>query len=153
MAQLFANNATTVTVGTTASGATSISVANGAAFPSPAGGDYFIATLIGLDVNGNESSWEIVKCTARIGNTLTVARAQEGTSAAAWPSGSRIELRVTAGALDSFANAELTMLMQKNRIDANWTIPNGINAVTIGPFEVNPDVIVTGLGNSTWRGL
>jgi len=47
----------------------------------------------------------------------------------------------------------VTTLMQKNRIDANWTIPNGINAVTIGPFEVNPDVTVTGLGNSTWRGL
>ena len=47
----------------------------------------------------------------------------------------------------------VTTLMQKNRIDANWTIPNGVNAVTIGPFEVNPDVTVTGLGNSTWRGL
>lgn len=47
----------------------------------------------------------------------------------------------------------VTTLMQKNRIDANWTIPNGINAVTIGPFEVNPDVTIAGIGNSTWRGL
>lgn len=153
MARLFANNAATTTVGATSSGATAISVANGAAFPSPSGGDYFIATLIGLDVNGNENSWEIVKCTARSGNALTVVRAQEGTSAAAWPAGSRIELRVTAGALESFANAELTMLMQKNRIDSNWTIPSGYNALTIGPFEVSPDVTVTGNGNSTWRGI
>ena len=58
----------------------------------------------------------------------------------------------TVGA-NSPAPMTVTTLMQKNRIDANWTIPNGINAVTIGPFEVNPDVTVTGLGNSTWRGL
>ena len=42
---------------------------------------------------------------------------------------------------------------QRNRIDANMTIPDGENAVMVGPFEVGPDVVVTGLGNSVFRGL
>lgn len=42
---------------------------------------------------------------------------------------------------------------QRNRIDADMTIPDGENAVMVGPFEVGPDVVVTGLGNSTFRGL
>lgn len=53
----------------------------------------------------------------------------------------------------TFYNPTLNTLMQSNRIDQNWTIPNGINALTIGPFEVSPDVTVDGQGNSTWRGL
>lgn len=59
----------------------------------------------------------------------------------------------SAAASAASALSSATTLTQKNRIDANFTIPNGSNAVTIGPFEVNPDVTVTGLGNSTWRGL
>ena len=43
--------------------------------------------------------------------------------------------------------------LNTNRITESFTIPNGQNASTVGPFEVAPDVTVTGLGNSTWRGL
>lgn len=104
MAQLFANNAATVTVSTTSVGAITVSVADGSKFPSPTVGDYFIATLIGLDGNNNESSWEIIKCTARSGDTLTVVRAQEGTSAAEWATGSKVELRLTKAGLDEKAD-------------------------------------------------
>ena len=45
------------------------------------------------------------------------------------------------------------IVQQSNRIDSDITIPDGINAVMLGDFEVGPDVTVTGLGNSTWRGL
>lgn len=67
---------------------------------------------------------------------------------------------ITGGTIDGAtiggitpAPMTVTTLMQSNRIDENWTIPNGVNALTIGPFEVGPDVTITGLGNSTWRGL
>lgn len=43
--------------------------------------------------------------------------------------------------------------IQRNRIDADLQIPNGHNALMIGDFEVGPDVTVTGLGNSTFRGI
>lgn len=43
--------------------------------------------------------------------------------------------------------------LNTNRIKESFTIPDGHNASTVGPFEVGPDVVVTGLGNSTWSGL
>lgn len=106
MTQVFKNNAYSSlaaelsAIGTLANLATG----QGARFPSPAGGDFFLATLILLDGNGAETAWEIVKCTARATDGLTIERAQEGTTARIWPVGSRIELRTTAGTLDSFTD-------------------------------------------------
>lgn len=94
---LFTNNASaTLAAGVTAA-ATSLTLTagQGARFPSPSGGDWFMATL--YSVTGvTESLWEIVKCTARSGDTLTVVRAQEGTTARVWSSGAPVELRITA---------------------------------------------------------
>ena len=66
MAQLFANNAYGSLGSSLSNVATSLTLAtgNGARFPSPSGGDYFLATLVGLDGNGAENAWEIVKVTA-----------------------------------------------------------------------------------------
>ena len=63
----------------------------GANFPALAAGDYYYVTI----VNGS-SAPEIVKCTGRNGDTLTVVRAQEGTVAQEAAANSRVELRVTA---------------------------------------------------------
>lgn len=106
MTQVFKNNAYASlaaelsAVGTLAT----LAAGQGARFPSPTGGDFFLATLILLDGNGAETAWEIVKCTARATDGLTIERAQEGTTARIWPVGSRIELRTTAGTLDSFTD-------------------------------------------------
>jgi class 3 adenylate cyclase len=67
---------------------------NGAKFPALGGSDYFYATLSSTD-----GSSEIVKATARTGDTLTVVRAQEGTTVASFSIGSRIEMRVTAASV------------------------------------------------------
>lgn len=45
------------------------------------------------------------------------------------------------------------MIQQTNRITTNTTIPDGVNALMIGPFEVSPDVTVKGLGNANWKGI
>ena len=97
MAQLFANNAYGVLAGTVNGAATLLVLVSGqgARFPAPTGGDYFLATLVGLDGNGAESVWEIVKCTGRSTDQLTVVRAQEGTTATTWTAGTRIEVRWT----------------------------------------------------------
>jgi hypothetical protein len=63
----------------------------GARFPTLSAGDYFYATLI--DTSNN---LEIVKCTARSTDTLTVVRGQDGTTARAYATNDRFELRPTA---------------------------------------------------------
>lgn len=95
--QVFTNNASSVlTVGVNTT-FTTLTVTDGSMFPTPTGGDYFDVALIGLNVNGQEASWEIARCTARSGNNLTVTRAQEGTVGATWGVGTRVEERMTAG--------------------------------------------------------
>jgi hypothetical protein len=64
---------------------------NGAAFSALGAGEYFYATLASAG-----GTLEIVRVTARVGDTMTVVRAQEGTSAAGFAAGSRLEQRVTA---------------------------------------------------------
>ena len=98
-AQLFANNAGSNIASSVSSVATSIEVTagQGSLFPSPTNGDYFMLTL----TQGNlaETSWEIVKCTSRSVDVLTVVRAQESTTAATWGVGDKAELRITATGL------------------------------------------------------
>lgn len=69
----------------------------GALFPSPGAGQHAIIVL--EDVSGNR---EVVKCTGRTGDTLTIVRAQESTTALAFASGSVAECRPTAGVATSF---------------------------------------------------
>jgi len=95
---LFANNArSTLSAGIT-SVATSIflQTGDGAKFPSPGASERFTVTLV--DSSGNI---EIAYCTTRVSDTLTVTRAQEGTSGIAFLSGDVCELRLTDGALDN----------------------------------------------------
>jgi Chaperone of endosialidase len=98
LTQLFANNAQSTVASLVGVADTTVQVASGegSLFPTPAGGDYFRVTLTQA---GDESSWEILTCTARSGDVLTVTRAQEGTAAATWAVGSKVELRLTAGVL------------------------------------------------------
>jgi hypothetical protein len=92
----FANNAYGTLSQAYATTATSIvlTAGNGARFPALTGSQYFFATL--LDTSNN---LEIVKVTARSTDTLTIVRAQEGTTARAFSTNDRVELRVTAGGL------------------------------------------------------
>lgn len=68
-----------------------LTTGDGAKFPALGAGEYFYATLV-----SSQGTQEIVKATARSGDSLTVVRAQEGTTAAGFAAGSRFELRVTA---------------------------------------------------------
>ncbi len=97
----WANNATSVIadVGGISAGSTSLTVTagHGDRFPVIESPHYFMATLV--DTSGNR---EIVKVTARAlsSNTMTIVRAQEGTTARAFAAGSLVELRITKNALD-----------------------------------------------------
>ena len=77
------NNATTTLSGNVAIDALSISVASGAVFPS--------AFPFPVSVNN-----EIMLCTNRVSDTLTVTRAQEGTSASTHTAGDTVSMMITA---------------------------------------------------------
>ena len=94
MAQLYINNAATTLNGSITAAATSITVTDGSVFPSPTGADYFLATLY----NSSNETWEVVTCTARSSNVLTVTRATEG-SALAFNDGDAIYLALTAATI------------------------------------------------------
>jgi hypothetical protein len=121
MPQLFTNNAWGTLASQLNAGATSLalSTGQGAKFPSPTGGDYFLLTLIGV-TGTTETSWEIVKCTARSTDTLTIVRAQEGTSDATWAAGTRVELRVTAAPL-----ADVGQITTLAKTDGNIIVGDG----------------------------
>ena len=124
MPQLFANNAYSALLGALSAVATSLTVAAGTGdrFPSPSGTDYFLLTLADVS-GGTESAWEIVKVTARVGDVLTIVRAQEGTVARAWATATPIDLRLTAESLAP---------LQAIRLDASGTF----GALTFGGDDV-----------------
>ena len=67
---------------------------NGASFPALGAGEYFYATLVSTG-----GTLEVVKVTARSGDSMTVVRAQDGSSAASFAAGSRLEMRINAQAV------------------------------------------------------
>ena len=93
MAVKFTNNAATTLAAGINSSVTSIAVTDGSVFPTITGSDYFYVTF---DDGTNK---EIVKVTARSSNTLTVVRGHDDTTARAFSSGDKAELRVVAALL------------------------------------------------------
>ena len=94
MAVKFTNNAATTLAAGINSSVTSISVTDGSVFPALTGSDHFYVTF------DDTTNREIVKVTARSGNTLTVVRGQDNTTAQAFNSGDKAELRVVAALLE-----------------------------------------------------
>ena len=124
---VFTNNASALLAANITAVDTTIQVASGfgALFPSPTGGKFFYATL--EDDSGNI---EIVKCTARSGDNLTVVRAQDGTTAQAFTlTVTRVEIRLVKVVCEEF--------LQKNggtmtgNVDFNGN--NIVDAVLSGP--------------------
>lgn len=84
-------------------GAVTATVADGSKLPVMSSGDFFDAVIINpTDVMQRE----IVTVTARAGNTITMIRGQEGTTALAFPSNSIIELRITAATMRKWRATE-----------------------------------------------
>jgi hypothetical protein len=94
MAVKFTNNAATTLAAGINSSVTSIAVTDGSVFPTITGSDHFYVTF------DDTTNKEIVKVTARSGNTLTVVRGHDNTTARAFSSGDKAELRIVAALLD-----------------------------------------------------
>lgn len=126
MAQLFANNASGKLLSSISDTETVIQLelGEGVVFPTPTNGDYFLVTL--TNGGGTEDKWEIAKCTARVGGALTVSRGQEGTLARGWPTGTKVELRVTAGTItqiySSVSSVDEQLALQVRKIKTSLLI-------------------------------
>lgn len=102
-AAILKNNAVSKLASSLTTGATALSVTagQGGLFPALTAGEWFPVTLVNA-----VGMLELVKCTARTGDVLTVVRAQEGTAALAFAAGDRVELRMTAAVIEEI-NARL----------------------------------------------
>jgi hypothetical protein len=99
---LFTNNAATALAVAITPTDTVLQVVAGTGqqFPSPTGGNYFMLTLIQIN---NPEVGEIVKCTYRNGDFLTVERGQENTQPQIFNISDNVQLRITAQSLNLFA--------------------------------------------------
>jgi hypothetical protein len=100
MSQKFINNwSTTLTASALAADTVlTVATAEAAKLGAVSAEDFLAMTL------DDGQTIEIVRCTGVSGGDLTVARAQEGTSAQDWSLGTPIECRLTAAALEAFAS-------------------------------------------------
>lgn len=107
MSFLFENNAVSTLASGITAGALSLTVqsGDGALFPNPTGGDTFRVTLVDA-----ANLIEIVDCTGRSGDVLTIVRAQEGTSAKVYISGDSVGLRLTKETVADFSQKVDTVL-------------------------------------------
>lgn len=158
--QQFTNNAASTLNAGISSGATTIVLTSGGGslFPALSGSQYFYGTLS----NATNTVLEIVKVTARTTDTLTVVRAQEGTSASAFSTGDNFQLRVTAagmnnlGQLDSANTWAQTQAMSisGNAATATTTTGNAGTATKLAAtkniqgvaFDGSADIIVATAG-------
>lgn len=135
----FSNLATTTLSSSVTAYATSIDVTDGSVFPALSAGDFFYATL-----DTPPSATEIVKVTALSGNTLTVVRAQDGTSATSHASGDTIALRLVAAVLESL----------RDNAGSTYTAGTGLSLSGTTFTNSSPDqtVSLTGSGGTTVSG-
>jgi hypothetical protein len=126
MAVKFTNNAKTTLASSLTNVATSASVVNGSVFPTLGAGEYFYCTF------DDGSNNEIVKVTARSGNTLTIVRGVDNTTARAFSTGDSAELRATAGLLTD---------IQENIAakSANQTVYNTTTASSATDYDIGID--------------
>jgi hypothetical protein len=95
----YTNNAKTTLAADLNDSATSATVVNGNLFPSLSSGEHFYCTF------DDGTNTEIVKVTARSTHVLTIVRAQDNTSALAFSSGDKAELRITAVVLEEVSTS------------------------------------------------
>jgi len=143
MAIQFTNDASTFLAANISAAATSITVADASSFPALGATDHTYITLSTPD----NSAKEIVKCTAISGTTLTVIRAQEGTTAQSFTTSDRAQIRITAQLFRDVMAAFASLDTFKYTATAGQTTFSGsdTNAATLTYTLNNIIVILNGI--------
>lgn len=107
------------------------------AWPVPSNGDFFKFTLS----DAAETKWEICTCSANASGVLSIQRAQEGTVARAWPAGSVVEIRETAGFFNELALKQYSQVLLGDSFATNqpFQLQNGI-AQQVTSLSADPTV-------------
>lgn len=136
MTVLVANNAAATLAGSYSAAALALTVTSGqgALFPAPTGSDYFLATLV-----DNANHIEIIKCTSRTADTLTVVRGQEGTTARAYNAGDKLEMRITAGLIAAIRDQQI----DESRLADGAVTKDKIALNSIYTGHINPGNVLT----------
>jgi len=125
---LFKNNAETTLSGGINDSVTTVPVTSAAVFPTPDANNVFFATI------DDGTNVETVKVTGISSNDLTVVREQDNTSAAAFSSGAKIELRLNAKVLD-MGTGSLTDLDGDTKIQVEESADEDIIRFDVGGSE------------------
>ena len=143
MAVKFSNNASATLASAIVSGSTTIALASGqgALFPTLTGSAFFYTTLV-----DSSNNIEIVKVTARTGDSLTVTRAQGGTSARSFSAGDKCELRVVAGALEEFFQRDGSVVPNANLPMAGYKLTGSAQGTASGEPVTAQRTITAGTG-------
>ena len=148
--QIYANNAKTTVAYPVLATDTTIQVSNASIFPSPTAGEYFLTTL------DNAGAIEVIQVTNVVinssGNFFTgITRGLEGTTPSAFPVGSRIDNRVTAGTLTNFTRF-VDVMADISSVDQLSTPTNSNSNSYIcysEDVEFNPITAIAS-NNNTW---
>jgi len=147
----FSNAATATLSSSITSTTTSITVATGlgSLFPSLSAGESFQAVLV-----DSSNNVEIVSVTSRSADVMTVVRAQEGSAARSFSSGSRFEMRLTSAALTNFVQLDGAQTISGQKTFSQTIIGNLQGNVT-GNLTGNVTGNVTGnlTGNAATASL
>lgn len=126
-----------------------LTTGDGAEFPVLTAGDYFYATL-----TSTAGTQEIVKATARSGDSLTIVRAQESTIAQSFAAGARFELRVTVqSVLDAIQDSETnTTVINATGTGSQvaFSVTDGFTAIYINGVYQNRNTYVVTSGTVTF---
>lgn len=110
----------------------------------------FAATAVNVAANAAFAQGQALSATS----SASAAADRASAAAASAVAAREAELSAIAFAQQAGLATDVPIIiLQPRRITVSQAIPNGFNAHTVGPFEVDPDVTVQGLGNATWTGL
>lgn len=131
---IFANNINTTLAGAVSTSATTITLASTVNLPASIPSGYVL--VITLNDAATRNNYEVVYATSITGATLTVERAQEGTSALAWLVGDFAYSGPTAGQQQSFG---------QEGANNSWTGNNSFSSpVSIANAVVPADALALG---------
>ena len=148
MPVIYSNNASTTLSSGINNSTTTVPIASASGFPSIGSGEYYFATI----ANTNNTKIEVVKVTAGT-TSLTVTRAQDGTSAQAFDSGDNFQLRVTAATLEAASKTDVNITggaiagaaITNDVIDSQHYADGSIDTAHIGDDQVTADKLANSI--------